>query len=64
MIADYIPCRYDDDETKRIPREKLQINPPLVNYVLENQCKRFSKCAVRENFNIKPDAQMEKIHAN
>ena len=41
--------------------EKLQNQSFAVISLLESNCKRFRKSAIRENFNLKPETEMEKL---
>ena len=41
-----------------------KINPFVVKSLLEFNCKRFRKSAIRENFNPKPKTQLKKTHPN
>ena len=36
----------------------------MVKSLLESNCKRFRKRAIRENFNLKPETQLKKTHSN
>ena len=54
-MADFSPCRHEVDETRHIPTKKPKINPFVIKSVLESNCKRFRKKAIRENFNLKPE---------
>ena len=40
-----------------------KINPFVVKSLLESNCKRFRKSAIRENFNLKPETQLKKLWA-
>ena len=43
---------------------KPKNKPVLVQSVFGSKCKRFCDTAIRENFNLKPETQMEKTHSN
>ena len=36
----------------------------MIKSVLESDCKRFRKSAIREYFNLRPKTQMKKTHSN
>ena len=59
ILADFSPCRYDDNEARPTPTETPQLNPFVVKSVLESNCKLFRKSGIRENFKLKPDPQMD-----
>ena len=61
-----ILVRADMTTTKRstFQQKNSQISLFVVKSLLEPNCKRFSKSALRENFNLKPDPQLEKTKAN
>ena len=42
--------------------QNSKINPIVLKSILESNCKRFSKSAIRKNFNLKPDPQMKKLN--
>ena len=39
-------------------------NAVVVKSVLDSNCKRFRDTAMRENFNLKPETEMNKTHSN
>ena len=43
----------------RIFQQQTKINPFVIKPVLETICKRSSKSAIRANFNLKPELEME-----
>ena len=45
-------------------QKNLKIKPFVVNSLLESNCKRFRKSAIRKNFNLKRETQPKKIHSN
>ena len=45
-------------------QKKPKINPFVVKSILESNCKRFRKSAIRKNFNLKPGTQLKKTHSN
>ena len=52
VLAVCSPCRHEDDKMRHILTNKnSKVNPSVVTSVLEPNSKRFSKCAIRENFN-------------
>ena len=44
-------------------QKKPKINPIVVKSLLESNCKRFRKSAIRKNFNLKPETQLKKTHS-
>ena len=36
----------------------------MVKSFLESNCKRFRQNAIAENFNLKPETQLQKTHSN
>ena len=63
-LADFSPYRYEVDERSRFPTKNPKINPFVVKSLLESNCKRFRQSAIRENFNVKPETQLQKTHSN
>ena len=57
--VDFSRYNYDDIEARPTPTKTLQLNPFVVKSVLESNCKLFRKNAIRENFKLKPDPQMD-----
>ena len=50
---------------KAISQQKNpKINPFVAKSFLESNCKRFRQSAIRENFNLKPETQLQKTHSN
>ena len=45
-------------------QKEPQTNPFVVKWILESNCKRFRKSAIRKNFNLKPETQLKKTHSN
>ena len=45
-------------------QKNLTIKPLVVKSLLESNCKRFRKSAIRENFNPKPKTQLKKTQSN
>ena len=46
-------------------QKNRKIIPFVVKSLLESNCKRFRKSAIRENFNLKPETQLKKkTHSN
>ena len=64
FLADFTPHRYDVNERSHFPTKNPKINPFVVKSLLESNCKRFRKSAIRENFNLKPETQLKKAHSN
>ena len=64
MLSDFSPYRYEVNEKSHILRKNPKINPFMTKSVLESNCKRFPKNAIREYFNLKPETQMKKTHSN
>ena len=50
-------------EKSHDPTKNSKINPFVVKSPLEANGKRFRKRAIRENFDLKPETQMEKTHS-
>ena len=44
-------------------QKKPKIKPILVKSLLESNCKRFRKSAIRETSNLKPEPQRKKTHS-
>ena len=44
--------------------KKTRINPFVAKSLLESNCKRFRQSAIRENFNLKPETQLQRTHSN
>ena len=63
ILTEFSPCIYEFDETKHIPTKKSRINSFVVKSALQPRCKRFSKSALRDNFNPKPDPQIKRTHS-
>ena len=62
VLAGCSPCRHEHDKMRHILTNKnSKVNPSVVTSVLEPNSKRFSKCAIREYLNIKPDPRMKKL---
>ena len=61
LLADLI---HTDKTTKRGPFRKKdsKINPFVVKSILEPNCKRFSKNAIREIFSLIPDPYTKKLN--
>ena len=49
---------------KPFSNKNPKMNPFVVKSLLEPNCKRFRRSAIRENFNLKPETQLEKTHSN
>ena len=47
--------------TRTTPTRTLHFNPFVVKSVLESNCKIFRKNGTQQNFNLKPDPQIEKM---
>ena len=41
-----------------------KINPFVTKSLLESNCKRFRQSAIRKNFNLKRETQLQKTHSN
>ena len=62
--ADFSPYRYEIDEGSHFPTKNPKINPFVAESFLESNCKRFRQSAIRENFNLKPETQLQKTLSN
>ena len=59
ILEDFSPYRYEVNEKSHFPK-KPKIDPFVVRSLLESNCKRFRKNAIRENFNLEPETQLKK----
>ena len=62
--ADFSLYRYEVNEGSHFLPKNPKINPFVVKSLLESNCKRFRQSAIRENFNLKPETQLQKTHSN
>ena len=60
ILANFSPYRYEVNERSHFPTKNPKINPFVVKSLMESNCKRFRKSAIRENFNLKPETQLKK----
>ena len=58
-----ISVHTDMKSTKKsqIATKDSKVNPFVVKSLLESNCKRFRKSAIRGNFNVKPETEMKKL---
>ena len=63
-LSDFSPYRYYVNEGSDFPTENPKINPSVVKSLLESNCKRFRKSAIREKLNLKPETQLQNSHPN
>ena len=59
--ADFNPYRYEFNERSDFPTKNSKINPFVVKLLLESNCKRFRRSAIRENFNLKRETHLKKL---
>ena len=64
ILADISPYRYEVHEKRQFPTTNPKINPVVTKSLLDSNCKRFRQSAIRENFNLKPETQLQKTHSN
>ena len=60
ILEDFNPYRYEIDEKSHFLTKNIKIKPFVFKSLLESNCKRFRKSAIRENFNLKPKTQLKK----
>ena len=63
-FADFSQYIYEVNEIGHFSTKNPQINPFVVKSLLKSNCKRFRQNAIRENFNLKPETQLQKNHSN
>ena len=51
-LADFSQWRYEVNEGSHFPSKNSKINQFVVKSLLESNCKRFRRSAIRENFNL------------
>ena len=61
VLAYVSPCWNDDNQKRQLPKKHSKINPFVVKSVAEPHCKRFSKSAIRESFNLNLTRRWKKI---
>ena len=59
-LADFSPCSYDDDQTRRIRRKNSASYPFVVKSVLEYKCKLLHDTAYEKTSKQTPDAALGK----
>ena len=64
LLKKFSRYRYEVNGRSHFPTKNPKINPFVVKSLLESNCKRFSQSAIRENFNLKPETKLQKIHSN
>ena len=57
--ANFNPYRYEVNERSLFLTEFPKINPFVAKSLLESNCKRFGQSAIRENFNLKHEPQLQ-----
>ena len=57
----FLPCKNDGKQTRHILTKNSKVNPFVIKSVLESNCKRFRKRAIRKNFKPSHYPQTKKL---